>query len=365
MPSFRLLTVFYVFALLAAALGTFGPIGIFIAAVVLGFWAWMFYGPKKKLAPMEWVVVVLIICALGALLLPAVQSARGAAERSMCMNNLKQIQIAILNYESVNRTMPPAFVADANGKPMHSWRVLILPYLGENALYAKYNFNEPWNGPNNSKLASQMPDVYRCPSQRQPAAGPTSECNYFAVVDPTSGWPGAVGRPIKQFADGTSLTLMVIEASGVGANWMEPRDLNMDEAVKLLTTQPRSGHAHMREGLLTRTYTETSARNVARCDGSVYWMEQLNDPALAKALLTAAGNEVIPQNWSTKIVPTKTTIEVKWGVVWGLTVFVILAVLPAGWVRRTRSEHTTPPVDDEVKLVPIDAGAVADVPTVT
>jgi hypothetical protein len=155
----------------------------------------------------------------------------------MCINNLKQIELAILSYESVNRSMPPAYVADANGKPMHSWRVLILPYLGYNALYAKYNLNEPWDGPNNSKLVSQIPEVYQCPSHPKPAGASATHCQYFAVVDPTSGWPGATGRPIRQFADGTSQTIMVVEASGMGINWMEPRDLSMKEAVQLMTAR--------------------------------------------------------------------------------------------------------------------------------
>ncbi len=364
MLSFRLLTIFYVFALLAAALGTFGPVGIVIATAVLLFWAWVFYAPKKDVKWISFLAIFGIIGLLVVLLLPAVQSARGAAERSMCMNNLKQIQLAILNYESVNRSMPPAYVADASGKPMHSWRVLILPYLGENALFAKYNFNEPWNGPNNSKLAAQIPDVYQCPSHPHSAA-PTSECHYFAVVDPASGWPGAVGSSIRQFADGTSQTISVVEASGMGINWLEPRDLSMNEAVRLLTTQPRSGHSHVREGFLTTTYFETSSRNVARCDGSVSWMEQLNDPALASALLTAAGGEVIPTNWRSKVVPSKRTVVVKWGVVWGLSVFIILAVLPAARIRRTSSEQMSLPAADDVILVPIEAGSVAGVPTVT
>jgi type II secretory pathway pseudopilin PulG len=364
MLSFRLLTIFYVFALLAAALGTFGPIGIVVAAAVLLLWAWIFYGPRG-FTWIEYVAVFGIMGLLIILLLPAVQSARGAAQRSMCMSNLKQIQLAILNHESAKGTMPPAYVADANGKPMHSWRVLILPFLGETALYAKYNFNEPWNGPNNSKLASQIPDVYRCPSHSTASNTTGTDCHYFAMVDPASGWPGAAGRPIRQFRDGTSKTIMVIEASGLGINWMEPRDLTMNEAVKLLTTRPRSGHAHVRDGFLTTTYTETSARNVAYCDGSVHWMDQITDPALAKALITAVGSETIPANWPSKIVPSKTTVVVKWGVVWGLSVFLILALLPAAWSRRKRSERTMPPGEDEVILVPIAADGGAAVPTVT
>ena len=60
------------------------------------------------------------------------------------------------------------YVADATGRPMHSWRVLILPFLEQQSLYEQYDFREPWDGPNNIQLLGNMPDVFSCPS-RSPA----------------------------------------------------------------------------------------------------------------------------------------------------------------------------------------------------
>jgi prepilin-type processing-associated H-X9-DG protein len=355
MPSYRLLTIFYVFALVATALGTFGPIGMFIAAMVIGFWAWTHYRPSKKTNLVGWLSASGLIALLAMLLLPALSSVRGAAERSDCMYNLKQVQLACLSYESVNGTMPPAYIADASGKPVHSWRVLILPYFGDpalTALYAKYNLNEPWNGPNNSRLAQSTPDVFRCPGHSDDKAVTAGETHYVAVVGPDTGWPGSKGRPIKQITDGMSMTIMVIEASGLGINWMEPRDVSLDEAIELLTTKPRSGHAHVDDEFLTRIYYETSSRNVVWCDGHVRWMEQLKDAELAKSYLTATGGEREmllrkygydkykgPISWPRmeKYVEPKSTIFIKWGVVWSLAVFVMLALLPARWVGRCRS----------------------------
>ena len=94
----------------------------------------------------------------------SVKQAREAAQRSTCKNNLKQIGLALHNYHDRYQSFPPAFVADENGKPMHSWRVLLLPYLDQADLYARYNFNEPWNGPNNLKLGDEIPEVYGCPN---------------------------------------------------------------------------------------------------------------------------------------------------------------------------------------------------------
>ena len=147
------------------------------------------------------------------------------------MNNLKQIAIAIMNYADVNGTLPPAFLADANGKPMHSWRSADSAVHRGAALFKKYNLNEPWNGPNNSKLADQIPEVYRCPSHPDALHGDSPETSYFTVVGPETAFSGSVGRPFKNIADGTANTILVIEASGLERNWMDPHDVTFEEAL--------------------------------------------------------------------------------------------------------------------------------------
>ncbi len=342
--SFRLWTIFYVFALIAAAIATFGPWGLLLAGLVLAASAWLFQSSRKrKFSLREIVVVAGILLILGALLIPAVSSAQSAALRNQCMTNLMEIQLALLNHESAKGSLPPAYIADATGKPMHSWRVLILPYLGEMALYNKYNFNEPWNGPNNSKLAGQVPAAFRCAAHPKGNGAASSETHYFAVVDPATAWPNGAARPIPQFTDGLSKTITVLEASGLATNWMEPRDLSLAEAVELLTTTPRSGHRHFEDGFLTTTYYDTWYRHVAFCDGSVHRMER-HFHGIARALLTAAGGEVIPQAPNLPIlqyVEPKTTTIIKWGKVWGLSVFIVLSLLPALLLCRStlRSER--------------------------
>jgi len=339
MLAFRLWTIFYVFAIVAAAMATFGPGGIFAAGIVLVFWGWMIYGRKWRLRLWQLLVAVLVFATMWPLLMPATQSAREAARRAQCANNLKQIALALLNYESAKRAFPPAYQTDANGKPIHSWRVLILPFIGQQALYSKYKFNEAWDGPNNSKLAARIGELYRCPSQADDKTDGPTETNYFVVVAPETIFPGTAGRTIRTITDGISSTIMVIEASGLGVNWMEPRDLTLDEAVEVLTTKPRSGHRHVSDGLLSTTYYETSERNVAYCNGRVLWMEQLSDAAIARSLLTAAGNEPTPAKLAEKFLEAKATTVIKvikWGKVWGLSVFVVLSLLPVAWVGRRR-----------------------------
>ncbi len=96
-----------------------------------------------------------------ALLLPAVQQARNAARRMQFMNNMKQLGLATLNYESKHRTYPPLFSVDEDGKPLHSWRVLILPYLGQQELYDQIRLDEPWDSEWNSQFHNDCPVVYK------------------------------------------------------------------------------------------------------------------------------------------------------------------------------------------------------------
>jgi hypothetical protein len=185
-------------------------------------------GPPPRSGVPIWAVLLIVaavsvpvlgICA--GLLLPAVQAARAAAQRVSCMNNLKQIGLAMHNYASVYGSFPPAYIADKNGRPMHSWRVLLLPYLEENALYRQYDFKEPWDGPRNSSLAAITAKVYVCPSD--PSMN-TSQTSYLMLTGPGCISSGANSTKPGQFANGLSKTIMVIECANSGVNWMEPRD---------------------------------------------------------------------------------------------------------------------------------------------
>jgi len=335
--SFRLWTIFYVFALVAAAMATFGPWGIVVAGIVLIFWVRMFYASNPRVAFFEILIAVSIIGLLVALLLPAVASSRGISRRNQCLNNMAQIGRALQEYYYTHRTLPPPYIADAEGKPMHSWRVLLLPYLEEDSLFEKYNFNEPWNGPNNRKLAGQMPAVYRCPSDFD-EPGRSSESSYYVVADPKTAFPPG-GLSMKSITDGTSKTIMAIEDSGLQRNWLDPRALSLDEAVKLLTASPRSGHRKIDDGFLTKTYSVHSGRVVAYCDGRSDYIGQLKDAAVARSLLTVAGGESIPADLGVTDDVFITATVIKWGKVWALSLFIILTLLPAIWIKR-RVPHT-------------------------
>ncbi len=234
-----------------------------------------------------WVIIVVVAAALGvlllcggvltALLLPATQAARQAARRAACSNNLKQILIALHNYHDEWDSLPPAYTLDAKGNRMHSWRALILPYIDTN-LANQYRYDEPWNGPNNSQLARSCPAVFCCPEDANLKAGETS---YFVVVGPNTMFPGA--RPISfaQVTDGTSNTIAVVEVSGQGINWLEPRDLDVASLPLNVGVGGGLGGIH------------PQGANVAMGDGSTHLLPADTPGEQVRGMLTRNGGEQV------------------------------------------------------------------------
>jgi hypothetical protein len=111
------------------------------------------------------VIGLLIVGALlVALLLPAVRSAPEAGRRNRCVRNFKIIGMALHNYHDVYKVLPPAYTVDADGRPLHSWRTLILPFMEETQLYKSIDLSKPWDDPVNQKAAQTPISAYRCPS---------------------------------------------------------------------------------------------------------------------------------------------------------------------------------------------------------
>lgn len=155
----------------------------------------------------------------------AVHEAREAAIACNCQAPLNQLQLALMNYESSHGHFPPAYIADKDGNPMHSWRVLILPYIEEESLYKEYDFNEPWNGPHNSKLADKMPRIFHMLSE--PPS--TSVTNIVAITGPGTAFPGPKTTRKAEFTDGLDRTILLAEIANSNINWLEPRDLHVGE----------------------------------------------------------------------------------------------------------------------------------------
>jgi hypothetical protein len=239
--------------------GRLGGQGLAIAGLVMGSVSFLLLGP------------ILI-----ALLLPAVQKVREAANRIQSANNLKQIGLALHNYHDTYGTFPPAIVYGPDGKPLYSWRVLILPFLGEQRLYSQFKLDEPWDGPNNRRLLAQMPKVYVHPMQ----GGPTEPyATYYQVL--TGGGamfdvgPQSRPRRFTDVTDGMATTILVVEAAQP-VPWTQPAELSYAPDRPLPSM-----------GLNARTF------NVLMVDGSVHPIPKDTDEKTLRALITYNGNEIV------------------------------------------------------------------------
>jgi len=217
---------------------------------------------------------------LVALLLPAVQAAREAARRNSSMNNLKQIMLALLNLESASGSLPAHANYDSDGKPLLSWRVHILPYLEEQALYDQFHLDEPWDSEHNSKLIPQMPTVYLDPSSRRSTEeGRTSYLGVLGEGFLFNGSPKGTG--FREIRDGTSNTIAVLQVNDDRmAAWTKPDDWELDKK------KPLAGLAGVHPGTFLAGFV----------DGHVQSIGEDIDPEVFKQLLTIAGGEVVDLN---------------------------------------------------------------------
>ena len=165
------------------------------------------------------------LCCLGGafvlfmMLAPMVRYAPNTHARLHCQNNLKLIALALHSYHDEYDSFPPAFTVDADGKPLHSWRTLVLPYLDQKELYAKIDLSKPWDDPANAKVGREMPNVYACPSGKLR----DGETIYLGVGGAKGVFAPAGSRKLFDISDGASNTLMLIEADlDHAVPWMSP-----------------------------------------------------------------------------------------------------------------------------------------------
>ena len=131
---------------------------------------------RRGFTLVELLVVIAIIGILVALLLPAVNSAREAARRTHCLNNLRQVGLASHTYHDAQRALPPPKLGD-QFQNLGSMFVSLLPYLEEGSLYARYDLEKPVDDPTNVPWTERSIRTYLCPSMSLPRAVPLRECN--------------------------------------------------------------------------------------------------------------------------------------------------------------------------------------------
>lgn len=176
------------------------------------------------------VVLVTIFITLD-VMFPAVSSARKAAQQSCCLNNMRNLGLALHNYHSVYGQLPPAFVSDKTGRPMHSWRTLLLPFIEQHALHEKYDFEKPWDSPENQTLGDEsLARLLQCPSIPDSPDRLENRTDYIAVLGDDTLWPtDGTSRSFDDAKVDVSNVVMLIEINNSDIVWREPRDVALDD----------------------------------------------------------------------------------------------------------------------------------------
>lgn len=200
--------------------------------------------------------------------------------RAACVNNLRQISLALQGYHDKYGSFPPAYIADEQGRAMHSWRVLILPWLDKQEIYDRYRFDEPWDGPNNRKLHDAVVPVYWCPNN--PKQGRTTA--FVAVVGKATAWRGAEPVSLDEMTDGPEDIIQLVETLSPSIHWMEPRDLEFNH-MSFTINDPKGA-----PGLAS---THPYGVNVVKVSAYVKFLNQRTTPNELRAMLTIAGGEKI------------------------------------------------------------------------
>ncbi|GEM_PF-1037560 len=215
---------------------------------------------------------------LPALLGPAIEQAQAAAGRTQAKNNLKQIAMAMHNFNSVYSRFPNAASVDSSGQKLLSWRVHVLSFLGHEELYKKFALDEPWDSPTNKVLIAQMPDVYRSPEISLEPGKTVLQ----VPVGPGTAFENGKGNPLREFADGTSNTFLILEVSPDRAvTWTQPEDFTFNPS------NPKDGLGGV----------QPNGFQAAFADGSIIFVPTTADNDTIKAIFTRNGGEIVSRNF--------------------------------------------------------------------
>jgi hypothetical protein len=197
---------------------------------------------------------------------------RAAAGEAQSMNNLKQIIIAMHDYYSAYNFLPPRETRSRTDQPLLSWRVHILPYLGQQALYKKFDLSQAWNSPHNAKLIDAMPSVYKVDGDTLA----TGRTRYVLPLLEGGAWFGD-GPPLtfNQMKDGTSNTIaVVIGPPEAAVTWTKPAELNLSA-----------------DRIIEQLFGKAETLPVAMFDGSCRRVKRSNSAESLQVAITMAGKE--------------------------------------------------------------------------
>ncbi len=203
---------------------------------------------------------------------------RVAARRMQSMNNLKQIALAVANYESANGTLPPGATMGEYGTLLHSWQTLLLPDLDQSDLYNALDLKKPWDDPVNLSLFHTQVEIFRSPAVQEDRIPGLALTHYEGNVRVVG---GTRGLKLADVTDGASNTILAGEIAGGFQPWGKPG--HWRDPADGINRDPARGFGSRFPG----------GTNVNLLDGSVKFIKNTIDPRLLKALSTPAGGEAI------------------------------------------------------------------------
>lgn len=234
------------------------------------------------------VAMVPLLGVMVGLLLPAINAARETARRGVCMNNMRQVGLGMMNYQTrrPQGAFPPSASQAAAGVESISWRTEMLPYLDQQPLYDRYDKSQPWDGPKNQPLHNVFLELYVCPSYPPPPEQ-LGQVNQVVVNGPKCifNGPKSLTAQAIERGDGLGATLLIVESVRDPILWLEPRDVTFDDAVKTWQTEQSAVSSVHPKGV-----------NVMFGDGHAEFLSTDIDPEVLAALLTATGGEVVDDN---------------------------------------------------------------------
>jgi hypothetical protein len=221
---------------------------------------------------------------------------REAAARSQSRNNLKQISLGMMLYaEDNDGRIPPAASRDEDGRPLLSWRVLLLPYLDleERKLYNEFHLDEPWDSPHNLKLLPRIPHLYQTPHNSD-VTTPPGTTFYQVFIGPDTPFEIAAGpRFPLDFNGKTSGTIVVVEA-GEAVPWTKPQDIEYDPNKPL----PTLGGVFSGPGRFRVLPSDRrQGAHVAMADGSTRFVEASMPEHAWRWAISRTTTEPQPREW--------------------------------------------------------------------
>jgi hypothetical protein len=210
------------------------------------------------------------------LVLPALADAQLRAFNMTSMNNMKQILLAMHNYHDTHQHMPLQASRDADGRPLLSWRVHVLPYVDQMELYEKFRLDEPWDSEHNLPLSRNVPQPFV--SRANPELAKEGKTRFQLPLG--EGLPASVDEKLtfRLITDGMSNTVAVVEAPADRAViWTKPDDLDID-----LEDPLRSLVGELGNDFLGAMY-----------DGSVRSFQKSLGNETIRKILTHAGGEAL------------------------------------------------------------------------